>query len=113
MTEIVFDNFQKVWCGLGHFLNFEFLKNFLWSPPRPLVTLGMPVVPPLHLTEIFLNCFLSVKSDCFLMREMVFDNFQKGLGYFFKEKAAFGHAPPFILLFGSILNLNTFTGQGT
>ena len=48
-------------CGLGHFLNF--LENFLWSPP--LLTLGLPFVPPLHLIWIFLNMFFINRSWLF------------------------------------------------
>ena len=29
------------------------------------VALGMPVVPPLHLFQIFQNLFISLESDCF------------------------------------------------
>jgi hypothetical protein len=50
--------------------------TFLIFEKFPVVTLGMPVGPPLHFTKIFQNMFLSVETTV-LMREMVFDNFQK------------------------------------
>ena len=41
MREKFFKNFEKVWSGLGHFLNF---LKILCGPP--LFTLGLPLCPP-------------------------------------------------------------------
>ena len=41
-----------------------------------LLTLELPLVPPLHLIKIFQNCFYQSKVIV-LMKEMVFDNSQK------------------------------------
>jgi hypothetical protein len=76
MKGMLFDNFQKVWSRLGHFLNLK--KNLLWSPF--VVDPGVAVVfPPLFIWPTFLQtCFDQLKVIV-LMKGMLFDNIRKVL----------------------------------
>ena len=65
------EGFRRFGVSWGTFWIFE---KFPVVPP--LLTLGLPLVPPLHFTKNFQNCFYQSKVIV-LMKELVFDNFQK------------------------------------
>jgi hypothetical protein len=54
------NGFRQFWESLKWFgALYEFFKNFLWF------TWWLPVVPPLHLINIFKKMFLFVQNNCF------------------------------------------------